>query len=340
MNQIPFSIPIISALSSLVILSVVRFIDVFEREPYKLILINFIFGVLAYLLSVISVSSIYAFLKINDQISNISDKFIFIAILLSSAVMLLYQLIFSIFSLKFFRNDFDTMPDYIIYFSTIGIGYNFGEVFFVDLLNKTDNQFFLRISENLYFSSFFSGSTLPFLMAGIGAGIYLYQISKKRKDFERLGNLGFLFISFSVITQIIFYSMNYFVTVASIHSPSDFLNLVNQIKYFANNLSLTLLIASVGLSVLFDAYILTNFLEKVLLSTKSELSSAFKKSFFINPFSYLTISKFKYFFPVKKNNNFDEKELKTIAKLALKDFNDPKNSSLYIAEANQILSNN
>ena len=340
MNQIPFSIPIVAALSSLVILTVVRFIDVFEREPYKLILINFIFGVLAYLLSVISVSSIYAFLKINDQISNISDKFIFIAILLSSAVMLLYQLIFSIFSLKFFRNDFDTMPDYIIYFSTIGIGYNFGEVFFVDLLNKTDNQFFLRISENLYFSSFFSGSTLPFLMAGIGAGIYLYQISKKRKDFERLGNLGFLFISFSVITQIIFYSMNYFVTVASIHSPSDFLNLVNQIKYFANNLSLTLLIASVGLSVLFDAYILTNFLEKVFLSTKREFSSAFKKSFFINPFSYLTISKFKYFFPVKKNNNFDEKELKTIAKLALKDFNDPKNSSLYIAEANQILSKN
>ena len=130
MNQIPFSIPIVAALSSLVLLSVVRFIDVFEREPYKLILINFIFGVLAYLLSVISVSSIYTFLKINDQVSNINDRFIFIAILLSSAVMLLYQLIFSILSLKFFKNDFDTMPDYIIYFSTIGIGYNFGEVFF------------------------------------------------------------------------------------------------------------------------------------------------------------------------------------------------------------------
>ena len=61
MSQIPFSIPILAALSSLVILSVVRFIDVFEREPYKLILINFIFGVLAYLLSVVSVSSIYTF---------------------------------------------------------------------------------------------------------------------------------------------------------------------------------------------------------------------------------------------------------------------------------------
>ena len=336
MNQIPFSIPLVAALSSIVILSVVRFIDVFEREPYKLILINFIFGVLAYLLSVISVSSIYVFFKINDQISNISDKFIFISILLSSAMMLLYQLIVSIFSLKFFRNDFDTMPDYIIYFSTIGIGYNFGEVFFVDLLNKTDNQFLLMISENLYFSSFFSGSTLPLLMAGIGAGIYLYQIRKKRKDFERLGNLGFLFISFSVITQIIFYSMNYFVTVASMHSPTEFLNLVNQIKYFANSLSLTLLIASVCFAVIFDAYIISSFFEKVILSSKGQICNALNISNFINPFSYLSISKFKYFSPFK-SNNINDKDLRTFAKLALKNFNDPKNSFLYIAEANEIL---
>ena len=48
-------------------------------------------------------------------------------------------------------------------------------------------------------------------------------------EFEKLRNLGFLFISFSVITQIIFYSMNYFITVASIHSPADFINLINQI---------------------------------------------------------------------------------------------------------------
>ena len=327
MNQIPFSIPIVAALSSLVILLVVRFIDVFEREPYKLILVNFIFGVLAYLLSVISVSSIYTFLKIQDQISVISDKFIFIAILLSSAIMLLYKLIFSILSLKFFKNDFDTMPDYIIYFSTIGIGYNFGEVFFVDLLNKTDNKFFLKISEELYFSSFFSGSTLPFLMAGIGAGIYLYQISKKRKDFERLGNLGFLFISFSIITQIIFYSMNYFVTVASMHSPTEFLNLVNQIKYFANSLSLTLLIASVCFAVIFDAYIISSFFEKVILSSEGQISNAFNISNFINPFSYLSISKFKFFSPFK-SNNINDKDLRTFAKLALKNFNDPKNSFL------------
>ena len=247
-------------------------------------------------------------------------------------------MIFSILSLRLFRNNFDTMPDYIIYFSTIGIGYNFGEVFFVDLLNKTDNQFFLKISQNLYFSSFFSGSTLPFLMAGIGAGIYLYQISKKRKDFERLGYIGLFFIALSVITQIIFYAMNYFITMASMHSPSEFINLVKQIKYFANNLSLTLLIASLGIAVIFDAYILSSFFETVFLSSKSDISDTLNISYFINPFSYLSISKFKYFFPLKNKININDKDLKTFAKLALKNFNDPTNSFLYISEANQILS--
>lgn len=337
MNEIPFLIPLISALSSFLIIFVVRFIDVFEREPYKLLFINFLFGIFAYLLSVISVSSTYSFFNFNNQILNLNEKFIFISILLSSGLMLIYQLIFSFLSLILFKKDFDTMPDFIIYFSTIGIGYNFGEVFFVDLLNKTNNQFFLEISENLYFSSFFSGSTLPFLMAGIGAGIYLNKISKKNKKFEKLRGLSVFFILISLITQIIFYSMNSMITLTSTHSPSEFINIVNQVKYFANSLSITILIGSVGFAVMFDAYIISNFLEKVLLSSEKKFSKIVKFSNFINPFLYLSISKLKYFSAFKNDKDINEKVLKTITKLAFKNFNDPENSSIYISEAYEIL---
>ena len=55
-------------------------------------------------------------------------------------IMLLSQLIFSNLSTIFFKKDFDSMPDYLIYFSTIGIGFNCGEVFFFGLLNKTTNN--------------------------------------------------------------------------------------------------------------------------------------------------------------------------------------------------------
>ena len=37
-------------------------------------------------------------------------------------IMLLSQLLFSYLSTNFFNKDFDSMPDYLIYFSTIGIG--------------------------------------------------------------------------------------------------------------------------------------------------------------------------------------------------------------------------
>ena len=120
------------------------------------------------------------------------------------------------------------------------------------------------------------------------------------------------------------------------HSPTEFLNLVNQIKYFANSLSLTLLIASVCFAVIFDAYIISSFFEKVILSSKGQICNALNISNFINPFSYLSMSKFKFFSPLK-SNNINDKDLRTFAKLALKNFNDPKNSFLYIAEGNEIL---
>ena len=92
--------------------------------------------------------------------------------------MILSQLIFSNLSTSFFNKDFDSMPDYLIYFSTIGIGFNCGEIFFFGLLNKTNNPLFLNLSDTLYFSSFFTGSTMPFLLSTIGAGIYILKLVK------------------------------------------------------------------------------------------------------------------------------------------------------------------
>ena len=102
---------------------------------------------------------------------------------------------------------------------------------------------------------------------------------------------------------------------------------------------MTLLIASVGFAVIFDAYILSTFLEKVFLFSKSKFPNIVKISYFINPFTYLSISKFKYFSPYL-NININDKDLKTFAKLALMNFNDPSNSSTYISEAREILSKN
>ena len=336
MNQTSVLIPILSTLSAFILISCIRFLDVFEREPYKLIFINFLFGILSYLISAISVSLIFGIIDINKFVLGSSTRYVFLIVLVTAMIMLISQLIFSILSLLFFRKDFDTMPDYIIYFSTIGIGFNFSEVFFYNFLNKTNNQLLLQISDNLYFSSFFNGTTLPFLMGAIGAGYYLSLISKK-ENFNSLYKVSILTVGLAILTQIIFYSMNFFIMISSPHTPSEFLNVIKEIKIFAQSFSITLLILSVGFAVIFDAYIISNFLEKVVSNSKNKSFKLVNASNFINPFLYLSLSKLKYFSALKGKQDISEKNLKTFAKLALKNFNDPKNSFLYIAEANEIL---
>jgi len=337
MNNIGVLIPILSSLSALIIIYCIRFIDVFEREPNKPIIINFIFGVIAYAVSALSVSKVFGIIQLNKFILNASNKYIFLIVLITAILMLISQLIFASLSLVFFKKDFDTMPDYIIYFSIIGVGYNFCEVFFYNYLNTTNNQLLLNISDNLYFSSFFSGATLPFVMGSIGAAYYLNLISKK-KNFKILSNISLLMVGLSVITQIIFYSMNFFIMISSPHTPSEFVNVVKEIKFFAQSFSLTLLIISIGFAVIFDSYIISDFLETVISYSKNNLSEKLNVSSFINPFSYLNISKLKYFSEISRNHSITNKNLKTFVKLALKNFNDPKNSFLYIKEAEEILS--
>ena len=330
-------IALISTLSSFIILFVLRSLDLYEKEPYKLIFINFIFGIIAYLVSGIISSLLLNFLNFNSIALESNNIFILLSVIGTAIIMLLSQLTISSISKNFFKKDFDSLPDYLIYFSTIGIGFNFGEVFFFGLLNKTNNPMLLKLSDSLYFSSFFTGSTMPFLLASIGAGIYLLKISKNR-NFKNLYKFSIFLISTAIITQILFYSMNYFFIVFPSFVRSDSLDLFKEIKNFANNLSITLLIASLTFAVLFDCYIVTSFMERVITYSKNKELKFDKISNFINPFSYLPLTNLNTFSNLQNSSNLSKKDTKTFIKLALKDFNENGDSSIYIAEALDILS--
>ena len=330
-------IPILSSLSSFILIFVLRFLDLYEKEPYRLIFMNFVFGILAYLISGSLISEFYEFININNLALNNGKIYIFLSLLFSSLIMLISQIIFSTISVNLFKKDFDTLPDYLIYFATIGIGFNFGEVFFFQLLNRTNNSTLLQISDNLYFSTFFTGSTLPFLLAVIGAGFYLFKIGKT-KDIRIIFNIAFYISLISVITQILFYSMNYFFITTPYRINPDLLNLVKEIKFFASNLSIALLIACIGFAVLFDAYIVTTFIEKIINLKKIDQERFGNLSRFINPFSYLALSNLKMFSKLKYSSNISDMETKSFIKLALNDFNDSKNSRIYVEEAVEIIS--
>ena len=338
MNQLGISIPIISAIGSFFLIFCLRSLDVFEREPIKYIFLNFLFGIISYLLSAYFTSFLFDVIDINSSIINLSKKTIYFAVIFSSLMMLFSQLICGIISSNLFKNQYDTITDYLIYFSSIGIGFSFSEIFFHDLLNKTSSPSLLEISNNLYFSSFFTGTTLPFLMAGFGAGIYLLNLSKKNKS-KSIFYIALFAILFSVLVQLIFYSMNYFIIIAmpSNHTPSNFLNIVKEIKFFANNLSQLILISSLGFAVLFDSFIVNKFAIEVERSLILENKKSTNLTHFINPFSYIFSSKIKKILNINIDSDFTDENFKSFAKLALKNFNNKNNNGSYLNEARSIV---
>lgn len=334
MNNLAISLPIISAVGSFILIFTLRLLDVFEREPIKYIFLNFVFGVIAYLISALFVSYLFELSGIHTSLVNLSKKTIYFSVIFSSLIMFSSQSIIGLISENIFKRQYDTITDYLIYFSSVGIGFSFSEVFFHNLLNKTNNESLLAISKNLYYSSFFTGTTLPFLMAGFGAGIYLLKISKKNSS-SIIFNISLLTIFFSIFIQLLFYSMNYFILVSipSNHTPSDFLNLIKELKFFSNSLSELLLVSCTGFAVLYDNYIITKF---AILVEKN-----FKKQIdilpFMNPFSYIFSIKINQILKVNLNYNYLDKDFQKFSILALKNFNDKKNSSIYINEAIAII---
>tara|TARA_Y100001968_G_scaffold327710_1_gene373303 strand:+ start:392 stop:1411 length:1020 start_codon:yes stop_codon:yes gene_type:complete len=337
MNQLALSIPFLSALSAFILIFWLRFLDVFEREPYKFILLNFILGIAAYPFSALVYSYLLELSNIDINPIQTTNTSIYFAVLSSSFLMLISQVITGLISFTLSKKEYDTVTDYIIYFSTIGIGYNFSEVFFYHFLNKTTDLRLLELSQNLYYSSFFSGTTLPFIMAGIGMGFYLIRIAKK----NNILFLGYLLLIFSFLVQILFYSMNYFILIGMPidHLTSNHINLIKEIKFFANNLSLMLLISGVGFSVLLDNYIISTFYNAVITYSKFDNADPQKLNLFSNPFSYILSYRFRSMLKINQDYDISDRELSKFAKLALKNFNDKNNTSIYINEASSILVN-
>ena len=96
-------IALLSTLSSLILILVLRSLDIYEKEPYKLIFINFIFGIIAYLTSGIISSIIFRFLDFNSIALQNNNIFIFLSVITTAMIMLLSQLIFSNLSTIFFK---------------------------------------------------------------------------------------------------------------------------------------------------------------------------------------------------------------------------------------------
>jgi len=172
-------------------------------------------------------------------------------------------------------------------------------------------------------------------MAGIGMGFYLIKIPQKNNFI----NLGFLLLLFSLLVQLLYYSMNYFIIVSMPYdqAPSDFLNLIREIKLFASSLSLMLLVSGVGLAVLVDNYIIYNFFNRIIYYSDFSNTHIKRLNFFANPFSYILNCRLRSILKINNECNISDSDFKKFSKLALMAFKEKKKASIYINEAESLL---
>ena len=106
--------------SALLVLIIFWYLDVFEREPIGKIIATFTLGIVFYYLSIIL---FYVFYSSSSPCRNRAmGTWIFSIIILIST-----QIAGSFVVSAIFRKQFDSLTDYILYFSSFGIGYSFGE---------------------------------------------------------------------------------------------------------------------------------------------------------------------------------------------------------------------
>ena len=310
-------------------------LDVFEKEPSKIIFYNFILGFFSYIGSFLG---FYFFLKLSNYNFNIGDSFVKLSLLViaSSLMMFFSQVFAALIGYFLFRKEYDTMPDYILYFSTIAIGFNISDIFVSNLIGNTTNKFLIDISDSLYFTTYFSSIDLPFILATVGASFYLYKLSSFYQG-NLFKTIAFFVFTVSIFSQIIFYISDFIFINYAAHNPNAIYYISLSAKNVIVNVSLFLLLSGVSLSVLFDSYLVVSFANKVLDATDETTNDIKNYKVLINPFTYLFLKNSFLMKYIDPKCTLDSKEIRRFSKLALLNFNQPNNSSKYLIEGIELL---
>ena len=88
MNSVPIIIPTLASLSYILLIICIRFLDVFEREPYKVIFTNFIFGILGYMIAALIFTPLINLFNLSNFYLPNLKLLIYLSVLLSSLLLL------------------------------------------------------------------------------------------------------------------------------------------------------------------------------------------------------------------------------------------------------------
>ena len=253
--MIGFYFPLAASISSILIVFIIRFLDVIEKEAWKYVFLSFLAGCLGYAASVFSVAEVLRLWT--TSVDNIFSNSIF-AFSFSTVLLFSFQVVSCLIFYYFHNKQFETLTDYVLYSVVIGIGFSVSESLMSLILNSGKFQ---GLASALYFSPFGYGQSIPLLFAAYGAILFLITY-RNRFNIKPLLCASILSI-ISFAAQIFYSFAIYIVNFSSPHIITPFTDISTGLFMLISNISTILIVGLIGLSVLHDFYILQIFTDKL-----------------------------------------------------------------------------
>tara|TARA_B100000242_G_scaffold294037_1_gene274335 strand:+ start:337 stop:1374 length:1038 start_codon:yes stop_codon:yes gene_type:complete len=269
MNFFLFLTPICVCLSSFFVIYTIRFFDVVEKEPLKPIIFAFILGIASAFSTVILISFLPTptllfseFLDLGngayENLYTFIDAPLIEELLKFAGLIVVY---------KFFKRDFHTLTDFIIYGCVVAAGFQFlenleyliGSVYEKDFVYSWNSMLSGRVIENGYMHLLWTSWS--------GVGLWVWE----RTNLKFSKTILFVFIS------ILLHSLNNLAAVITglFYDPNENFNSFYYLGEFLypviRSISLAGFLSIIGFALIRDVNLLNEFKFKIYNNSLSEL---------------------------------------------------------------------
>ncbi len=265
-----------AAAPSLILLYCLRCLDPVEREPFRFILLAFIFGIISAFAVIYAPNILSWFMASNSS----SDYVIFFNRVIEAPLLEeLSKFCFLVVLLFLIRKEVDSLVDFLVYSSVVALGFEFLENYYYQASALTDS------TPLMTWLSVFGGRTIGtmgmHLLFSVWSGFSVWILSFYRSSIR-------IYLSIlSLLVSVCLHGLNNYAAYLSRLGPPDqpiMVNHLGNLLYYANvNFAIIVFVALFASAVILDLTALNQFSFFVFSSGNlSSDSSKFKSLVFVS----------------------------------------------------------
>jgi len=333
MSALALLLAAFSGLSAFVVIAILWFLDIFERESWGNLLLALLSGSAFYGIALFLYSKSSIGLSVAG--GSLGLKTVILASFFAGALLIIAQIMacLSLYALR--KKYFDTMTDYVLYMCSVGVGFDLAERLVTQYLNLNTIQ---PISNQVYFTSFGFGYYYPFLFSLYGCALFVIVNARRLSSYHPRAT-AFIVLAMAVGAQFLFGAGTLLPNLTSAHTYSILSIVSESILSILLNISYLSIAGLIGLCVLMDSHIIGRFTDG--LQAREEFHP------FAPWFSYLRHPWYQMcsshsllwaFSGAKKNIELPGHILNSYSRLALKSWLRPDRRDEYIKLTRDLLS--